>query len=68
MERMKPETLTAIQRAKAYVHYKRLEKDQSEDNQAMANDLALILEALERFETALRTLAQTEPVAREALK
>jgi hypothetical protein len=43
---MKPETIKAIQRAKAYVHYKRLEKDQSEDNQAMANDLAFILEAL----------------------
>lgn len=47
---MTNKTIEAIQRAKAYVHYKRLEKDQSEDNQCMANDLALILEALQDAE------------------
>lgn len=43
---MKPETIKAIIRAKAYVHYKRLEADQSEDNQAMAEDLDLILKEI----------------------
>jgi hypothetical protein len=35
---------------------------------AAPNRIYKLIEQLERYETALKTLAQTEPLAREALK